>query len=53
LPPLNFQILYEADWLVNIGEEGISKDRERVQKLIGEVFKTVTGTELVEKLYLT
>jgi putative nucleotidyltransferase with HDIG domain len=49
---LNFQIIYEADWLVNIEEEGISKDRERVQKLIGEVFKTVTGTELAEKLYL-
>jgi len=50
---LNFQILYEADCLVNIEEEGISKDRERVQKLIGKVFKTVTGKELAEKLYLT
>ncbi len=50
---LNFQILYEADWLVNIEEEGISKDRQTVQKLIGKVFKTVTGKELAEKLYLT
>jgi putative nucleotidyltransferase with HDIG domain len=49
---LNFQILYEADWLVNIEEEGISKDQEKVQKLIGKVFKTVTGKELAEKLYL-
>lgn len=50
---LNFQILYEADWLVNIEEEGISKDPQTVQKLIGKVFKTVTGKELAEKLYLT
>jgi putative nucleotidyltransferase with HDIG domain len=50
---LNFQILYEADCLVNIEEEGISKGRETLQKLIGKVFKTVTGKELAEKLYLT
>ena len=48
----NFQIVYEADWLVNIEEEGISKDRQTAQKLIGNVFKTVTGKELAEKLYL-
>lgn len=50
---LNFQILYEADWLVNIEEEGISKERTKVEKLIGKVFRTVTGIELAEKLYLT
>jgi putative nucleotidyltransferase with HDIG domain len=50
---LNFQILYEADWLVNIEEEGTSKDREKVEKLIMKVFKTVTGKDLAEKLYLT
>jgi hypothetical protein len=49
---LNFQILYEADWLVNIEEEGISKDREKVEGLIGKVFRTVTGKQLAEKLYL-
>lgn len=49
---LNFQILYEADWLVNIEEEGFLKDRERVKKLIEEVFKTSTGKKLAQKLYL-
>jgi HD superfamily phosphodiesterase len=49
---LNFQILYEADWLVNIEEEGISKDREKVEKVIGKVFKTTTGRKLAEELYL-
>ena len=48
---LHFQILYEADWLVNIEEEGISKDRERLEKMVGEVFRTVTGRQLAEKLY--
>jgi len=49
---LNFQILYEADWLVNIGEEGISKDREKVEALIATVFRTVTGKQLAQKVYL-
>jgi putative nucleotidyltransferase with HDIG domain len=48
---LHFQILYEADWLVNIEEEGISKDRERLEKVVGEVFRTVTGRQLAEKFY--
>jgi hypothetical protein len=49
---LEFQILYEADWLVNLEEEGTSKDREKVGGLIGRVFRTVTGKQLAEKLYL-
>ena len=49
---LNFQVLYEADCLVNIEEEGISKDRKKVEELIGKVFRTVTGKQLAEKLYL-
>jgi HD superfamily phosphodiesterase len=49
---LHFQILYEADWLVNIEEDGISKDREKVEGLIGKVFRTVTGKQLAEGLYL-
>jgi HD superfamily phosphodiesterase len=49
---LHFQILYEADWLVNIEEEGMAGDRERLEKLIARVFKTVTGKRLAEELYL-
>jgi len=47
---LNFQILYEADWLVNIEEEGIPKDRRALEGLVARAFKTVTGKELAEKL---
>lgn len=49
---LNFQILYEADALVNMEEEGISKNREKVEELIGKVFRTVTGRKLAMELYL-
>jgi len=48
---LNFQILYEADGLVNIEEEGISKDPQRLQTLIEKAFRTVTGKQLAEKLF--
>jgi putative nucleotidyltransferase with HDIG domain len=48
----DFQILYEADWLVNIEEEGISTNRKKVEELIGKVFRTVTGKQLAERLYL-
>jgi hypothetical protein len=49
---LNFQILFEADWLVIIEEDGISKDRKRLDELIGRVFRTGTGKQMAEKLYL-
>ena len=47
---LNLQVLYEADGLVHIEEEGISKDRKRLEELIEKVFRTVTGKQLAEKL---
>ncbi|HUL32128.1 MAG TPA: HD domain-containing protein [Thermodesulfobacteriota bacterium] len=49
---LNFHILYEADWLVKVEEEGISRDRGKVETLIKRVFRTSTGRQLAEKLYL-
>lgn len=51
---LNFQILYEADWLVNMEEDGLSKDPEKIKEIIGKNFKTVTGrkmaTEFLERV---
>jgi HD superfamily phosphohydrolase YqeK/Zn ribbon nucleic-acid-binding protein len=49
---LNFQILYEADWLVNIGENGLSKDPKRLEEIIGKNFRTVTGKNLAKELYV-
>lgn len=49
---LNFQILYEADWLVNIEEEGILKNRKELEELLERAFRTVTGKQLAEERYL-
>ena len=49
---LNFQILYEADWLVNLEEEGNLKDRKELEELIEKAFRTVTGKHLAEERYL-
>jgi hypothetical protein len=50
---LNFKILYDADWLVNL-EDGVGrKDRGKLEKVINKVFLTETGKELAEKSYLT
>jgi hypothetical protein len=48
----NFQIVYEADWLVNFEEEGFSKDRKKFEELVAKVFKTVTGRQLAENQYV-
>jgi len=49
---LNFQILYEADWMVNLEEEGNLKDRKELEEWIEKAFKTVTGKHLAEERYL-
>jgi HD domain len=46
---LNFQILYEADWLVNLEEGGNLKDRKELEELIERAFRTVTGKQLAEE----
>ena len=48
--PLNFQILYEADTLVNIEENGLLKNPEKLQEIITKNFKTVTGKKMATEL---
>jgi HD superfamily phosphodiesterase len=48
---LNFQILYEADWLVNMEEKGLPQDRKEVQSMIEKYFRTEAGRQLAERLY--
>jgi hypothetical protein len=47
---LNFQILYEADWLVNMEEDGLLKNPEKLQEIIEKNFKTVTGKKIAKEL---
>jgi HD superfamily phosphodiesterase len=48
---LNFQILFEADWLVNMQENGYSRDLKKVEEIIEKKFSTVTGKNLASELF--
>jgi HD superfamily phosphohydrolase YqeK len=48
---LNFQILFEADWLVNMQENGFSKDPKKVEETVEKYFRTVTGKNLANELF--
>jgi hypothetical protein len=48
---VDFQIVWEADWLVNIEEEGIDREREKVTAIIVRNFATKTGISLARTQY--
>lgn len=50
---LNFKILYDADWLVNLKDEVDIKDKTKLKKTIDKVFLTETGKKLAKEIYLT
>ena len=45
----DYQILIEADYLVNADESSYS--RENIQNFQKEIFRTKTGTELLKSIY--
>ena len=47
---IDYQILIEADFLVNIFEDGLSK--EKIILIKEKYFKTTSGKNLLDKLYL-
>lgn len=49
---LNFQILYEADWLVNLGDDFKHLDIDKKEKIIDKNFKTKPGTDMAKELFL-
>jgi HD superfamily phosphodiesterase len=49
----NFEILYDADLLVNIEEEMDTKDESKLRRIIEKSFLTPTGRTLAEKTYLS
>ena len=49
---LNFKILYDADWLVNLPDEYNCKNKEKLSRIIEKIFLTDTGKKLAEKIYL-
>lgn len=47
---VDFQILVEADFLVNIFEDGM--ERSQIETICRKYFKTATGTRILESMYL-
>jgi HD superfamily phosphodiesterase len=49
---LEFRILWDADWLVNIPNWHADAGREELEELIGKVFKTGAGREIALASFL-
>ena len=47
----DFQVIWEADLLVNMEEEGWAKDKEKVKKLVEKHFKTAAGKKIAHEIY--
>jgi hypothetical protein len=48
----NFRVIWDADWLVNLGDEVGTDDLERLREIIGKVMMTATGKAIARKIYL-
>jgi HD superfamily phosphodiesterase len=48
---LEFRIVWDADWLVNIPEELGSLSNEKLEAVIEKTFKTTSGRKMARKLY--
>jgi HD superfamily phosphodiesterase len=48
----NFRVLWDADWLVNLGDEMDVSDKGNLKGLIGKLFFTGTGKRIAERVYL-
>jgi len=49
---LNFKLLYDADWLVNLKDEVKTQDKKRLKALIDKIFLTQAGKALASREYL-
>ena len=49
----NFNILYDADWLVNLPDEYDTGDRSNLRSIIDKVFLTESGRKVAEDIYLS
>ncbi len=49
---LNFKVLYDADWLVNLKDEVNSDNPDKLKEIIGKVFLTKTGRDIAKRVYL-
>lgn len=50
---LNFRILFDADWLVNLGDDFDIRDRNKLSHIIEKVFLTASGKALAREIYIS
>lgn len=50
---VNFNIIWDADWLVNLRDDYDVDDKDKLKKVIARVFKTRTGRAMAERVYLS
>lgn len=48
----NFKVLYDADWLVNLKDEAVTKSKTKLREMINKVFLTDAGKNIAKKIYL-
>jgi hypothetical protein len=49
---VNFKIMWDADWLVNLPDVYDVKDKVKLRKIMSETFMTKTGLKIAKELYL-
>jgi HD superfamily phosphodiesterase len=49
---VNFKIIWDADWLVNLPDVYDVKDKVKLQEIISGTFMTKTGLRIAKELYL-
>ncbi|HTP64883.1 MAG TPA: HD domain-containing protein [Geobacteraceae bacterium] len=47
----NFRIIWDADWLVNLGDECDTGDKEKLSKIIDRTFLTRSGRQMAKRIY--
>ena len=49
---LEFRVIWDADWLVNIPDECGEMNESKLKEFISRIFKTQTGRQIAKELYL-
>ncbi len=49
----NFRVIWDADWLVNLGDECDLSDDAQTARLIERIFQTESGIRIARDIYIT
>ncbi len=53
LDSANFRVIWDADWLVNLGDECALSDDAQTTRLIERIFQTESGKRIAREIYIT